>query len=213
MDLKLRRRAIYTGMRPYFEDDALLEALKLWQEKYSNTPKFAFTEFLSVCCQTKELRQQRSSILSSIFKAMDLPEHQLLKDPFDELNNEVVIATQTNKLEIDHYTLVFMKFFEMLFNKVSDKEALVIRASIINNSKKLTIDGRRKVFLQDWLDKKVERLEYGYELSVIRQVVNFSYIAMCEYFGPVKADQLLAQAIKETEATASQYDVKLHDFL
>lgn len=213
MDLKLRRRAIYTGMRPYFEDEALLDALKLWQEKYSNTPKFAFTEFLSVCCQTKELRQQRSSILSSIFKSMDLPEHQLLADPFDEANSEVVITTPTNKHDVDNDTLVFMRFFEVLFNKVSDKEALTIRASIIKNTAKLSIDGRRKVVLQDWLDKKLERLEYGYELTVIRQIINFAYIAMCENFGPVKADQVLAQAIKETEAIASQHDVKLYDFL
>jgi len=214
MDLKLRRRAIYTGMRPYFEDQALLDALKLWQEKYSEMPKYAFTEFLSACCKTKELRQQRSSILSSIFKTMDLPEYELLPDPFDELNSDIVITTQSpTAQEIDHKTRVFMRFFEILMSKVSEKEAFTIRASLIKNSAKLDLDSRRKIILQEWLDKKRDTLEYAYELAMIRTIINFSYVAMCEYFGPVKSDQMLAQAIKATENIASELDVNLHDFL
>jgi hypothetical protein len=36
---------------------------------------------------------------------------------------------------------------------------------------------------------------------------------MCEIFGPVKADQVLAQVIKEIEVMATQHNVQLCDFL
>jgi hypothetical protein len=214
MDLILRRRAIYTGMRPYFEDDELLEALKLWQEKYSERPKYAFTEYLSVCCKTKELRQQRSSILSSIFKAMDLPERDLLADPFSELSSSTVKTSQSViHSEVDDVTKVFKKFFDILMSKVKDKEALAIKALIIKNMVNLDLDSRRKMILQEWLESKRETLECGYKLNEIRKIVNFSYVAMCEYFGPVKSDQILAQAINTAEPSASELGVNLHDFL
>jgi hypothetical protein len=214
MDLILRRRAIYTGMRPYFEDEALLDALMLWQEKYSERPKYAFTEFLSVCCKTKELRQQRSNILSSIFKALDLPESDLLDDPFGELNSGNVKTSQSSiNLEVNDVTRVFKKFFEVLMSKVREKEALAIKALLIKNMAKLDLDSRRKVILQEWLESKRETLECGYSLNEIRIIVNFSYVAMCEYFGPVKSDQILAQAINTTEPSARELGVNLHDFL
>lgn len=212
MDLKLRRRAIYTGMRPYFEDEALTEALQLWQSNFSDSPKFALTEFLSACCKTKELRQQRSRILISIFKSMDLPADELLEDPLDN-KSEIQIAASVNNLDVDDCTLVFMRLFELLFKKLLEKEALSVRASIIKGCVHLAIDARRKAVLQDWLDEKVPHLEYAYALVEIRQVINFAYIGMCEIFGPVKADQVLAQVIKETEVMATQHNVQLCDFL
>ena len=102
----------------------------MWQSNFSDSPKFALTEFLSACCKTKELRQQRSRILISIFKSMDLPADELLEDPFDN-ESEILIAASVNNLDVDECTLVFMRLFELLFKKLLEKEALSVRASII----------------------------------------------------------------------------------
>jgi hypothetical protein len=47
----------------------------------------------------------------------------------------------------------------------------------------------------------------------MRQIINFSYVAICESMGPVKADQLLANVIKASEEYAKQMEVELHEFL
>jgi hypothetical protein len=212
MDLKLRRRAIYTGMRPYFDDAALLEAIHLWQIKYSDKPKFAFTEFLSECCQDKALRAQRTTILSSIFKALDTPERDLLPDPFDIDQDQLIQLAPAEKI-CDDTTIVFVHFLDNLLKSLVDKDALTVRIYILNQFPSLRLDELRKAFLRDWLDKKSNKLPVSYELSVMRQVVNFAYVAICEIKGPVKADQLLSQAIKSSDELAKQMEIPLHDFL
>lgn len=212
MDLILRRRAIYTGMRPYFDDASLLEAIHLWQIKYSDKPKFAFTEFLSECCQDKALRAQRTNILSSIFKALDLPEHALLPDPFDIGLDHLVDSAPVEKV-CDDTTIVFVHFLGHLLKLLGEKESLNVRIYMLNQFPNLRLDELRKAFLRDWLDNKTNKLPVSYELTIMRQLVNFAYVAICELMGPVKADQLLANAIKASEELAMQMEIPLHDFL
>ncbi len=212
MDLKLRRRAIYTGMRPYFDDAALLEAIHLWQIKYSDKPKFAFTEFLSECCQDKALRSQRTVILSSIFKALDTPERDLLPDPFDIDQDQLITLAPTEKI-CDDTTLLFVHFLDHLLKSLPDKEAQGVRIYMLNQFPILRLDELRKAFLRDLLNKKSNKLPVSYELTIMRQLVNFAYVAICELIGPVKADQLLSQAIKSSDELAKQMEIPLHEFL
>jgi hypothetical protein len=212
MDLKFRRRVIYTAMRPYFGDAELLDALKLWQDSYSDKPKFAFTEFLSVCCKTKELRSQRTSILSAIFKTMDLPEAQLLPDPLDAEEGKLSVTVQKVQAA-NQTTKVFLHFFAQLLSQLSDSEALGVRVFVMKHSRQLVMTMTQKTMLADWLEQKIPTLSIDYERTILRSLVNFSYIALCEYKGPVKADQLLAATIKESEPFAKQLDVNMHDFL
>lgn len=212
MDLILRRRAIYTGLRPYFDDESLLEAIHLWQIKYSDKPKFAFAEFLSECCQDKGLRSQRTNILSSIFKALDLPEHALLPDPFDIGLDHLASQTPTEKI-CDDTTILFVHFFDHLLKALSEKDALTVRIHILNHFPDLRLDELRKAYFRDWLNHKLNKLPVSYDLAVMRQLINFAYVAMCELMGPVKADQLLAQTIKTSSELAMQMEISLHDFL
>lgn len=218
MDLKLRRRAIFTAMRPYFEDAELMAALQLWQENYSEKPKFAFTEFLSVCCKTKELRSQRTSILSAIFKAMDLPEAQLLPDPLDADAGQLLMQTKViekaQKAQIaNQSTKIFVHFFELLLKQLGDSDELGVRVFVIKHSEQLAMSMNQKNMLTDWLEKKIPTLSIEYELAILRRLVNLAYIALCEYKGPVKADQMLALTIKNAEPLANQLQVNMHDFL
>lgn len=212
MDLILRRRAIYTGLRPYFDDASLLEAIHLWQIKYSDKPKFAFAEFLSECCQDKALRAQRTNILSSIFKALDLPEHALLPDPFTIGLDDLADQSPTEKI-CDDTTILFVHFLDNLLKSLSEKDALYVRIHILNQFPSLRLDELRKAYFRDWLNHKLPKLPVSYDLAAMRQLINFSYVAMCELMGPVKADQLLAQGIKASEELAMQMEIPLHDFL
>ncbi|HEY0563390.1 MAG TPA: hypothetical protein VGD04_08680 [Methylophilus sp.] len=217
MDLKTRRRAIYTGMRPYFDEPTLLEIMTLWQAKYSDKPKFAFTEFLSETCKARDVRSQRAQILSSIFKALDLPEKDLLPDPFDRLSQfdsaDEMSDTAVALSECDQTTLMFMRFFDALMTRLSPPQQASVRRYLLTHIKPLTLDERRLTYLRDWLDQRAETLRVQFAIPEMRMLVNLAYIAMCELLGPVKADQLLALTIKELEAEASAVEVKLHDFL
>lgn len=212
MDLILRRRAIYTGLRPYFDDESLLEAIHLWQIKYSDKPKFAFAEFLSECCHDKGLRSQRTNILSSIFKALDLPPHALLPDPFDIGLDHLANLSPAEKI-CDDKTMLFVHFFDNLLKSISEKDALTVRIHILNQFPALRLDELRKAYFRDWLNQKLVKLPVSYDIAAMRQLINFAYVAMCELLGPVKADQILAQTMRASSELAMQMEISLHDFL
>lgn len=211
MDLKTRRRAIYTGLRPYFDEPTLLEIMTLWQAKYSDKPKFAFTEFLSEICQARELRAQRAQILSAIFKALALPEHALLPDPLDTVDQ--VSDSSVALLECDQTTLILMRFFDALMARLSSQHASSVRRYMLEQLKQLALDEQRLSYVRDWLAQLASTVFIRLTLAEMRMLVNLAYIAMCELLGPVKADQLLALTIKELAPAADAVEVKLHDFL
>ena len=212
MDLVLKRRALYTGLRPHLNDEELVTALKLWQLEYSEKPKFAFTAFLAVITNTEKLRRQRTRILSSLLRAMELSEVDLLADPYSELSKQYEFITE-NVMEEDHTIDVFIVFFEKLQVKMDEKDALGVRAYIIQNVKKLNLNTRTTMQLTEWINKESSVLKGRYNLSSLRQVINLAYVAMCQLKGPVKTDQLLSQTIRDVEAFANEKQVNLHDLL
>ena len=211
MDLKLRRRAIYTGMSPYFDDADLLAALHLWQTSYSDKPKHVLAEFLSICCKTEELKAQQNDILSSISQAMKLPENLLFADPIDEISKKINVLAKKNGA--DSTTILFALFFESLLNKTNEEEVDTIRAFVAKHSAKLKLDQFQKNDLLEWLSRESDSLTLQYDLQTIRQLINFAYIAMSEYKGPTKAEQLLALTVKEIEPTASEMHINVRDLL
>jgi Flp pilus assembly CpaF family ATPase len=212
MDLILKRRAVYTGLRPYLSNEELVTALNLWQVEFSDKPKFAFTAFLAVITNSEALRKKRTRILSSLLRAMELSEVDLLADPYDEKGKQYQFATEDLIAE-DQATEVFITFFEKLQEKVGEKNALGMRAYIIQNVKKLNLNTRNSKQLTDWIDDKATILNGQYNLNNLRQVINLAYVAMCQLIGPVKADQLLAQTIRDVEAFAVEKQINLHDLL
>jgi hypothetical protein len=72
-DLALRRRAIYTGLRPYLEEDALLDALMHWENHFATAPRFTLQKFVAELCKDGDLRSRRADILLSLVQALSMP--------------------------------------------------------------------------------------------------------------------------------------------
>lgn len=212
MDLDLRRRAIYSGMRPYFDDEELFNAIKLWQADYSHKPKYALSVFVSRCCNTPQLKLKRSSILGAIFMAMELPPEKLLPDPLEELKDNGVLSLAISHKQ-DNKTKVFMKLIEQVLLKFNDKDDRQIRNYLIEHLSQIKTDERRIMYIREWLSSNSATLAANYDLEILQKLINLCYIGMCQIAGPVKADQYLAQAIKETELLSQELEFKLHDLL
>ena len=212
MELTLRRRAIYTGMRPYFDDHELLNAINIWQTEYSHKQKFALSVFVARCCNTPQLKQQRAMILGAIFMAMDSAPAKLLPDPFDELKVSGNLSLDTVHTQ-DHQTQVFKKLLEQVFMKFNEDDEKQIRNFLIEHLNQIKIDARRLMHIREWLASNTTTLAANYDLDIMQKLINLCYIAMCQFTGPVKADQYLAQAIKETEPLSLKLGFKLHELL
>jgi len=212
MDITLRRRAIYTGMRPYFDDHELYNAVVMWQNDYTEKPKFALSVFVARCCTRPELKDQRAKILASIFNAMELPEAQLLPDPLSEFKTNGKLIPTAEHAQ-DAKTAVFEVLLTQLLLKFNEADEASIRSFLTGNLAQFQTDERRLMHLREWLAGRVAELGANYDAPILQKLINLMYVAMCEYVGPVKADQYLAAAIKETEVTATKFNFKIHDLL
>ncbi|MEQ1597918.1 MAG: hypothetical protein ABL880_00980 [Methylotenera sp.] len=217
MELLLRRRAIFTGMRPYFDDHELLEAIHLWQAEYAQKPKFALSAFVARCCSSPQLKAQRASILGAIFSAFDFPENKLLPDPLEvlKLSKDSVDA---HHHVVDAKTKVFTELLVHILLKFNGLDQQLILNYLIAHLPKIKTDERRTMHLRVWLSRQIDNLhanslQANFSAEILQQLINISYVAMCEYAGPVRADQFLSQAMKETEPLAASLDFKLHDLL
>jgi len=212
MELALRRRVIYTGMRPFFDDLELLNAINLWQTEYSDKPKFALNVFVARSCNTPQLKAQRSNILRAIFIAMDMAEDELLADPFDEISTTGKLASLAEQGQ-DHKTQVFVKLLEQLFLKLNEQDEKTVRDFLLEHLNEIKTDKRRLSHLKEWFSLNTKTLAANYDLESMQKLINLSYIAICNLTGPVKADQYLALSIKETEGLSIKVGFKTHDLL
>lgn len=212
MELVLKRRAVYTGLRPYLNDHDVIDALKLWEVEYSDKSSVALTGFITVICHKDELKRKRTRILTSLLKAMELKEGELLADPYDTIIGAYKLVAG-EQLSVDNKTGVFARFFETLAEKLNEKDAMRMRAYVIQAAGKLDLSPLNHKRLCDWVDKKTKTLSGQYDVNILRDIISSSYVSMCQLEGPVKTDQLLSQAIAEVEAFADSKQVNLHDFL
>jgi hypothetical protein len=213
MDLIFRRRAIFTGMRPYFDDHTLLDAINLWQSEYSQKPKFALSVFVARCCNSEVLKCERAKILKAIFMALELSPDELLPDPFIALQQKKTLSSENTEAHEAYQTTVFIKLLQQLFAKFNKDDEKSIRGFVIKHLAELETDKMRLMYIRDWFTMSAQTLEGQHDLDVLQKLVNLCYMAMCELAGPVKADQFLGLAIKETEPLATEIGFRLHDLL
>ena len=207
------RRVVFTAMRPFLDDADLLAAMTIWQDKYARQTTYAFTQFLSESCRSTEIRRNRPSILSAIFKTLESSDQSLLPDPLNVETNQfdALVESQVAYAEANH---VFVQFIENMLSHLGEDLALKVTAYLMKHlNTKLKLDIKQTLALKAWMHKKTGSLNATFDNKQKRELINILYIAISEYIGPVKADQLLASALKETELLAKTQAVDLHDYL
>lgn len=213
MDLKLKRRAVYTGLRPFLSDIELMSSMALWQQRYAQKSEYAFAEFLEACCNTEALRPKRAKILSALMRAMRTKEESLLEDPYDEKTGEFLIVKKKPTFITTETAVVFAYFFMQLIQQCDATVSRKVRMYAIERLPYLHLDVLSRKYMTDWLIGQSDTLTGTYQLTVLRKVINECYVAMCQYVGPVKADQMLARAITKAEPFAAENNQTLHDLL
>ncbi|MFL9710009.1 hypothetical protein [Methylobacillus sp. Pita1] len=212
MDIVLRRRAILTGLRPFLSDEELLPAVALWEREYAGQPVFALSGFIAKCCTRPALKAQRGQMLRAVIGAMELPERQLLSDP-GAREGDAETAQRTTSLSADDKTSMFAVLLQAMLLLIEPALQGAVRNRLLQQLDKQKFEGVRQQVLQEWLAGHNATLTHSYSLDLLRSFINQAYVAMCEALGPVKADQLLAQAIRQAEIQGYHLSFRVHDLL
>jgi hypothetical protein len=186
-DIALRRRAIYTGLKPYLDDDALLEALLHWESHFSTAPRFTLQRFVAELCQDAALRARRADILLSLVQALSMPSSSLLPDPLQHR-----AASPDNTSEDD--SLAFSALLPAFFDAMPKDTQYHMRLDLLASLDPKRLPKSVLVSLQRWLGDKDVLKPVQCDPAILRTLVNRCYVVLCQRIGPVEADRLLAKA-------------------
>ncbi len=196
-EMILRKRALYTGLQPFLRDTELMEALILWESRYTHQPKFSWRYFVAELVQSLDRRVEHKHLLVHLVATMNKPAEQLLPDPSAAL---AAYKTRRGTTAYANYTLAEVEAFRILVDKwlslVQSSAAIDIGRFVLRNLHRLTINTDLKLQTLRWLEDENQHIRVPrVEIQDLRKIINLFYVGFCEYLGPTQADALLAQAV------------------
>ena len=203
MDFAQKRNAIEMGLMPFLNDEYLHRALQIWEEKYSQQPTFALQRFIAELCNTAALHAQRSQILQSVIRSLTAPQEMpKVAAPAQVSSTKEMIAASAEVLAC------FSLLVETLINRCPEKDAIRLRLYLLENLPKLPVAPAVRRALHAWLSQLYTLNNIPLEVEAMRHLVNLTYIALCEYFGPIQADRLMHESVIRLETQHPEWPVR-----
>jgi hypothetical protein len=216
-EVSRRRRALNKALGGILPQDKLLDALWLWEMKYSDRPAFEISDYLHAVCDTPELKKRQSEIRRNLIRFMSQNLDELGPDPWP-LMRDYALTVNSSKAEtapelIDRETplvdilssrpalgvmlFVISHWLDAMLN-TNPAYAARIRSFMANNLLKAKLRSGAAE-MRNWMINESELPNIKMHPDDMRRVVNMIYIGACEYFGPEDADSMLHEAIEEAE--------------
>ena len=190
-----KRQAIQQALSPFIQGHQLASALILWDEKYAHQNHFALQHYLRELCHDVEIAHLRSRMLQALVAAFSTlqDERQARQQQAQRVRKNIDIKQAEG---VNRELLVFVALIEKLIEGLHDDMATRTRLYILENLTKVKISSQERWALQQWLNR-ITPLKTDMELdhTVMQHVINLAYVAVCEYLGPSKADQVLQSSV------------------
>jgi hypothetical protein len=205
-----KRQAIKDALTPFIQGRQLANALNLWDEKYSHQNHFALQHYLRELCCDVEVAHLRSRMLQALVTAFSSlqDERQARQQQAQRVRKTMVSNMSSGYM---NELMVFVLLVEKLIESLNDEMATRTRLYVLENLTKVKITSQERLVLQQWLNR-ITPLRHDLKLNhaVMQHVINLAYVAICEYQGPIKADQALQTSVSEIKAEFPEISV---DFL
>jgi hypothetical protein len=206
-----KRQAIKDALTPFIQGRQLANALILWDEKYSHQTHFALQHYLRELCHDIEVAHLRSRMLQALVAAFsslqDIREARLHQA--QRVKKNAGMTTLSGGLSDE--LMAFVALVEKLMQSLNDEMSTRTRLYILENLTKVKVTSQERWALQQWLNRITPlKSDLKLDYKVMQHVINLAYVAICEYQGPIKADQVLQQSVGQIKAEFPDLNV---DFL
>jgi len=202
MSLITRRRAVYTALATYFSGEELTSFLALWERDYAAQSSLALNEFICEVVNRTELKIQETVLYRELIRVISGSRSALLPDPGEPLESakKVIARVASKQLGPDaNARATFEALIENLFSGVPPNQVPAFRRFTSGNLRNMSIEGSLRLRLRGWLEQGGALPQIALELEHLRQLLSLIYIGLCEFLGPVLADQLLSNAVFKVE--------------
>ncbi len=187
-------------LQNYMAGDDLSAALALWQRQYQHQtldklPFFVFeiTTTASMRRAKKELEAKLCAALQQVQLVQDNPPAQLKIVEAAKIEQAVSI----NAPVVDVQGLAFFLGQLLQALQAEDFQHVIEAVEIYIREENLSSDIGQELLC--WLVERRQLNGIAGDEMYIRQVVTIMYSVLCDYWGPVKADRIMMQAIVQAE--------------
>ena len=201
LTIEQKKLAVEKGLAQFMPDIVLQRVLQYWESEYGRQPSFVLNRFLSEICTSDEMRLQRKDMLRQVLHEISVVEkQQRLKGKNDK---SIVVPKQEH--EVDSFQ-AFYDFVMAILKSVTQKDYLEFVEEIQEKMKK------HRLLAEYWYVVGSERVSL---LKIAPQnyavMITMLYSIYCDFYGPIKADQLYA--VIKNEIKQRHPDVDLKQFL
>ena len=185
---------------PFIHGKTLANALFLWDEKYSHQPTFALQHYLRELCSDLEIAHMRSRMLQALVITFSSVQDDLHRRASDRHPSKPTSTSAAPKTTSSPILLMFMALVEELIEAPRSEMSTRIRLYILENLIKVPLSAQERGAFNSWLNQIEPLTGTTPNITTMQQVINLAYVALCEYLGPIKADQFLQNAVSKVQA-------------
>lgn len=207
--------AVRYALQAFLEPRQLDQAMNIWHGNYADKPTFALQGFVRECSVLFSLENSRNDMYLSLVQHLSTikmhPKHGTIDMPSPvAINAAPSRAMLTDKSKAtEQYEPESVKAFtvlkmviEQLFGLSGSAAAGEIRTYLQNNLASLQLPKQTSNTLKNWLSgKAIDNDLLEMTVPAMRRLVTLAYVALCEHFGPVRADGILDGAIRYVSQT------------
>lgn len=196
LNLAQRREALEKGLQHFIHGTLLDSALRHWEQQYSMKPSFVLNRFLNDICTTEELRFYRKDMLKQVLYELSTLEKQELlrgKKPQEQEQDDELIAETISD--------AFLGFIESVMLTVKSTDQADFTQDVIEQLEEigLAIAANAQINTASF----VEFLP----LTSYAKVLTSIYEVYCDFYGPMRADQVYAQTKLKIKANYPEVDL------
>jgi hypothetical protein len=194
-----KRKAVEEALMPFIHGKTLANALILWDEKYAHQPTFALQHYLRELCNDLEIAHMRSRMLQALvstFSSMQDDRHNRISNHQPIKPNTLNAAQKPNSSPV---LLMFMALVEQLIDAPGGDASTRIRLYVLENLTKISLPTQERWAFHGWLNQMAPLTGTTPTINIMQQVINLAYVALCEYLGPIKADQILQNTVSTVQ--------------
>ena len=202
-----QRSIVQRILAKYLDGQALDQAVELWRYQYSKKPLQELNYFVFEIANSSELRSSRKQIVHDLQHGL---EHDVLQNLNDEQTHQSTQALQSkakrsstdvalNQVEVvnvAHHSAFDALFQQLLQSLKGQSELMVVLQEHLQDSQ---ITPQYQHAFIHYVQTGESLVEQFYLKDVLSQVINTLYTVMCDYFGPMKSDRYMAQAVAQID--------------
>lgn len=202
-----QRSIVQRILAKYLDGQALDQAVELWRYQYSKKPLQELNYFVFEIANSSELRSSRKQIVHDLQHGLEHDVQQNLNDEQTHQSTQAfeskairssidVALNQVEVVNVAHHSAFDALFQQLLQSLKGQSELMVVLEEHLQDSQ--ITPQYQHAFIQ-YVQTGESLVEQFYLKDVLRQVINTLYTVMCDYFGPMKSDRYMAQAVAQID--------------